>query len=116
MRDEVVFRALGLDLLGGLAEGQGFGLGEDVGEEDVVVTAQRRERVRERDEVARDQARALVDQLVERVLAVGAGFAPVDRAGLVVDVLTGERDVLAVALHRELLEVRRKALEVLLVG
>ena len=31
------------------------------------------------------EPRALVDQLVERVLAVGAGLAPVDRAGLVVD-------------------------------
>ena len=41
--------------------------------------------LRERDEVARDEPRALVDQLVERVLAVGAGLAPVDRAGVVVD-------------------------------
>ena len=30
-------RPLGLDLLGGLAEGQGLGLGEDVGHEQVVV-------------------------------------------------------------------------------
>ena len=37
------------------------------------------------DEVARDQLRALVDQLVEGVLAVGAGLAPDDRAGRVVD-------------------------------
>ena len=38
-------------------------------------------------EVAGDQLGALVDQLVEGVLAVGAGLAPDDRAGLVVDPL-----------------------------
>ena len=68
------------------------------------------------DQVDRDQLRPLVDQLVEAVLAVGARLAPVDRAGLVVDVPTVERDVLAVGLHRELLQVGREALEVLLVG
>ena len=45
--------------------------------------AERRERVGEGDEVARNQPRALVNQLVERVLPVGAGLAPVDRAGVV---------------------------------
>ena len=50
------------------------------------------------------------------MLAVGARLAPVDRAGLVVDALAIERHMLAVALHRELLQIRRKALEVLLVG
>ena len=38
--------------------------------------------LREPDEVGRDQLRALVDQLVVGVLAVGAGLAPHDRAGL----------------------------------
>src|SRR6185437_2958639 len=64
-------------------------------------------------EVARDQARALMDQLVKRMLAVGAGFAPVDRASWAVDALTRQRDVLAVRFHRQLLQVGRKALEVL---
>ena len=45
--------------------------------------AQRRERVTERDEVARNQPRALVNQLVERVLPVGARLAPVNRARVV---------------------------------
>ena len=82
MRDEPVGRALGLDLLGGLAEGQRLGLGEDVGHQDVVVPAERVERLAEADEVAGDEPRALVDELVEGVLAVGAGLAPVDGAGL----------------------------------
>ena len=44
---------------------------------------ERVERLREADEVARDQPRALVDQLVEGVLAVGARLAPEDRPGVV---------------------------------
>ena len=70
----------------------------------------------ERNEVARDQPGPLVDQLVEGVLAVGSGLAPVDGAGVVVDRRPIERDVLAVALHRQLLQIGRKSLQVLLVG
>ena len=56
-----------------------------------------------------------MDQLVERMLAVGAGLAPVDGAGLIVDSRAFERDALAVALHRELLQVGGETLEVLVV-
>ena len=42
-------------------------------------------RLGEADEVGRHQPRALVDQLVEGVLAVGARLAPHDRAGVDVD-------------------------------
>ena len=66
-------------LLGRLAERQRLGLREDVGHQQVVMLAERVERLREADEVARDQLRALVDQLVEGVLPVGARLAPVDR-------------------------------------
>ena len=105
-----------LDFFGGFAEGQGFGLGEDVGHEHVVMAAERVEGFVEADEVAGDEAGALVDELVEGVLAVGAGLAPVDGAGLGFDGFAVERDVLAVGLHGELLEVGGEALEVLLVG
>ena len=44
--------------------------------------AERVERLAERDEVARNEPRALVDQLIEGVLAVGARFSPVNRSGL----------------------------------
>src|SRR5262249_13053988 len=67
-------------------------------------------------EVTRDQPRPLVDQLVEGVLPVGSRLAPVDRAGLAVDLGSVERHVLPVALHRELLEVGRESLQVLFVG
>ena len=79
------------------------------------MVAERVERLAEPDEVDRDQLRALVDELVEAVLAVGAGLAPEDRAGLVVDGRAVERDVLAVRLHRELLQVGGEALQVLVV-
>ena len=78
--------------------------------------AERVEALVKADEVAGDQLRALVDQLVEGVLAVGPRLAPVDRPGLVVDPGAVEGDVLAVRLHRQLLQVGREALQVLVVG
>ena len=64
----------------------------------------------------RHEPRALVQQLVERVLAVGAGLAPDDRrrsctsTGVAVAI-----DALAVALHVELLQIGRQPLQVLVV-
>src|SRR4030095_15256626 len=107
--------ALRLDLLDRLAEGERFRLSEDVGQEHVVVSAQRGHPLSEGDEVARDESRALVDQLIKRVLPVGPGLPPVDRSGVVVDVATLERHMLAVTLHGELLEVGGKALQILLI-
>src|SRR5574341_2521520 len=49
------------------------------------------------------------------MLSVGPRLAPVDRPGRIVDLATVPRDPLAVALHRQLLQVRGKALQVLLV-
>ena len=53
---------------------------------------------------------------MKRMLPVGAGLAPDDRAGRIVDARARERHALAVRLHRELLEVGREALQVLVVG
>src|SRR5207244_2347259 len=69
----------------------------------------------ETDEVARNNFRALMDELIERMLAVGAGLAPINRPGLIVDWRALERDVLAIRFHRELLQIGGKALQVLLV-
>ena len=85
VRHEPVRRALGFDLLRRLSERQRFGLGEDVGQQHVVVAAERIERLRKGDEVARDEPRSLMDQLIEGVLAVGSRLAPIDRAGRVGD-------------------------------
>ena len=57
-----------------------------------------------------------MNQLVERVLTVGSRFAPINRTGLVGYLLSVKRDMLAVAFHRQLLEIRRKAFQILFVG
>jgi len=67
-------------------------------------------------EVAGDQAGALVDELVEGVLAVGAWLAPHDRTCAVVDGLARLADELSVALHITLLEIGGKTVQVLIVG
>ena len=59
--------------------------------------------------------RALVQQLEERVLAVGAGLAPHHRCRVPIHRPAVAIDALAVAFHFELLQVGGKALQVLLV-
>ena len=81
----------------------------------LVAVLERVRRVGERDEVGRDQLRALMDELVERVLAVGAGLAPEDLTGLGGDGRAVPTHGLAVGLHGELLQVRREAVQVLVV-
>ena len=56
-----------------------------------------------------------MNQLIEGMLAVGSRLAPIDRAGIVGDFVAIERDVLAVALHRQLLQIGWESLQVLLV-
>ena len=57
-----------------------------------------------------------MDQLIERMLTVGTRLAPKDRPGIIIDLHAIERDVLTVALHGELLEIRGKPLQILFVG
>src|SRR5689334_21180913 len=113
--DEPIRRPYGLDLFARLAEGERLGLRKYVRQQHVMMAAEPVERVGERDEVARHEPGALVDQLVERVLTVGTRFAPVDRTGLMVDRGSGKRYVLAVALHRQLLKIGRESLQILVV-
>ena len=108
MRDEPVRRAFGFHLFSGFAESQRLRLGKNVGEEHVVMPSQRCQGLGEGDEIARDQPGALVDQLIKGMLAIGAGLAPINRAGLIIDMFAGQGDVLAVALHGELLQVGRE--------
>ena len=72
---------LGPRLVLGLAAHQRFGLREEVGEQQLVVFGQPVMGQRGGQEVARHQPRALMNQLIEGVLAVGARLAPDDRAG-----------------------------------
>src|SRR5690349_12609270 len=50
------------------------------------------------------------------MLTIGTRLTPVYRPGVVVRRRAVERDALAIALHRQLLEIRGKALQVLVVG
>ena len=114
-RDLVRGHAFGLHLFTRLAERERLGLREQVRGEQVLVVADDLVGLREPDEVARDQLRALVDQLVVGVLPVRARLAPDDRAGLPLDPVAVAVDRLPVALHLQLLEVRRQVGEVLAV-
>ncbi len=108
--------AVGAHLVGSATERQRLGLGEEVGHEDVLVDIDLVRRVHHADEVGGDELRALMDELVVGVLAVGTGLTPDDLAGLRRDRTALAIDRLAVALHRELLEVRSEVGEVVAVG
>src|SRR5215470_7105084 len=73
------------------------------------------ERFGKRDEVARNEPRALMNQLIERMLSVGSWFAPVNRTGVVFYFFPLQRDMLAVALHSQLLQVCGETFEILFV-
>lgn len=66
-----------------------------------------------KDKVGGDQLGALVQELEEGVLGVRAWLAEEDGAGGVLYVVAGPGNGLAVRLHRELLEVCREAVHVL---
>src|SRR5215475_2491254 len=74
------------------------------------------ERLTESDEITWDQPRSLVDQLVKRMLTVGSRLPPIDGTGIVIDPLTIDSHMFAVAFHGQLLQISRKALEILLIG
>ena len=112
----------GGDLLGGLAERQHLGLGEEVAHQQVVHAARAiggRQVVGglgEPDEIGRHQPGALVQQLIEGVLAVGARLTPEDltRPGAHRGAVGAYR--LAVGLHGQLLQIRREAGQVVRIG
>mmetsp|Transcript_41491 Transcript_41491/g.98322 ORF Transcript_41491/g.98322 Transcript_41491/m.98322 type:complete len:541 (-) Transcript_41491:159-1781(-) len=121
VRDELGGDARGGDLLGRPADRQGVGLREEVAHELVVVGHDLALQVHallalhDADELARDDA-ALVDELVERVLAVGPGLAKVDLSAVVGERRAVNRDALPVGLHRHLLDVRGELGQRLAVG
>src|SRR6516225_8042838 len=115
MRDEPVRRFLGLYLFRSFAECQCFALRKNVRHKYVVMPPQRVKRVVEGNEVTGNQACSLMNQLVEGVLPVGSGLAPVDWAGLMPHRSSFDRNALTVALHCQLLQVSREALQVLVV-
>src|SRR5215813_14177738 len=81
-----------------------------------MVPAEPIKRLTKSDEITWDQPRSLVDQLVKRMLTVGSRLPPIDWTRIVIDPLTIESHMFAVALHGQLLQISRKALEILLIG
>ena len=97
------------------AHHQGLGLGEEVGQQLGVVVADGVVADGRGNKIAGDQLGALVDELVESVLPVGARLAPDDGAGLVAHLFPVAAHVFAVALHVALLEIGGEAVQVLVV-
>src|SRR6516164_4661329 len=115
MRHEPVLRAFGFDLFHRLTERERLALRKNIGEQHVVMPAERVQRLCKGNEVAGNQARTLVNELIERVLGVGAGLAPIDGPGWAVDMLTFKRDMFPVAFHGQLLKVSGETLQILFV-
>src|SRR4051812_17925513 len=102
MGHKPIWRPLRSDFFRSLAEGERLALSENVGQKYVVVAAEWIERLAERNEVARDEPRSLMDQLVERMLAVCPWFAPIYLASLNCNFGSIERNMLAIAFHGQL--------------
>ena len=77
------------------------------------MTSKRIERFGKSNEVAGNQVRSLVNQLIKRVLTVSAGLSPEYGAGVIIHFSPIQRDMLAVGFHGELLQIGGKAFEVM---
>src|SRR5438128_1012860 len=69
----------------------------------------------EAQKITRDEPRSLMNELIKRVLPIGPRLAPVNGARFVTHTAPVQRDRFAVTLHRELLQVSRQSLEILVV-
>src|SRR5690606_19162010 len=105
MRHQCLGHALGAHLIRASTERQRLTLRKQVRDQEIVhvlaAGAQDRTRPAESDEIAGHAPRALMQKLVERVLAVGARLAPPDRTGASLDRRAIHAHALAVALHRK---------------
>ncbi len=70
-----------LGLFGRTAVHQGLSLREGIGDQEIVMMRVGLRRRRRDEQVQGNDLRSLMDELEEGVLAIGAGFAPYDRAG-----------------------------------
>ena len=106
----------GVDFFGGFAFHQRLRLGKEVGHQQFMMLANGVVTDRRRYKIAGNELGALMNELVKSVLAVGARFSPKDGACLVAHQLPVAVGIFAVALHIALLEIRREAAQVLVVG
>merc|ERR1719265_2988673 len=121
VRDELIFYAFSLQLFCGLAKSQRIRLRKEIGHELIMIRhglARKRDwilRGGEANEFSRN-CPALVHELVERVLTVGARLAKVDCTSANRHISTIHADTLSIALHVKLLDVGNEAHESLAVG
>ena len=96
---------------------QRLGLGKAIGQKQTMMMGQfRLMTFGGNQELAWDHPRALMDQLVEGVLPIGAGLTPNDRAGMLGQIAAIHRHALAVAFHFKLLKIGRQAGKPLIIG
>src|ERR1043166_3709655 len=100
MRDQRFGNAVSLEFTSSFSESQSFSLREYVGQQDVMMAAERRERFCKRNEIAGDDSRALVKKLIKGMLAVGPRLTPKNRTCVVVHTLSLPCHRLPVAFHR----------------
>ena len=100
VRCEPRWRSVSRDRLFALTECQRFGLRKQIRHQQIMMVPYGVQGLAEAYEVTWDKAGALMDELIEGVLAIGARFSPVDGPGFVVDSRAIQRHMLAVALHR----------------
>ena len=105
--------AFGHNFRGGLAKRKRLGLRQHVGGERVLVRANIVQRLGKSNEIAWHQLCALVDHLIEGVLAIGARLAPHHGTRFPFHMLSVARDMLAVGFHFQLLQIRAEAIQVL---
>ena len=68
------------------------------------------------DEIAGDQFRPLMNQLIEGMLPIRPGFAPNHRPSLIVHFTSAPVNELSIALHIPLLKIGWEAVKVLVIG
>src|SRR5690349_14618920 len=68
-----------------------------------------------RNEIAWDDLRALMDQLIKSMLPIRSRLSPDHRAGGIRNRLVVAIHILSIALHIPLLEIRRKPVQVLII-
>src|SRR6266850_1775935 len=101
-------RSFRLHFGGRLTERERLGLRENICQKKIMVAAQRIQCFCKCDEIAGNEFRPLVYQLIEGVLSVSPGLAPIDRPRLAFDLLSVEGDMFTVTLHRSLLKICRE--------
>ena len=67
-----------------------------------------------KDEISWDELRALVEELIKRMLRIRRGLSEYYWTSAVFDVVAAARNCFAIGLHGKLLEVRREAMHVLI--